>query len=551
MPGLPSTGELSYNGYEFDGASKITANVEFLLDEAQRVVIAHFHTIKVNAIIANDKGLDGDMEDIRERLGEAGKTLRFVNKGFGDDLTVKSRNIFGGGRGRVSDVTNGPFPKILSWAPLGDDRAAQIEWQVTVTVPICVGGSPHFQGVMALNYGVDYKIDRHGDTTRVLSGYIQIAQQSGLRAGDTADRYRHFFAPAGIHGFGRQQTWSVSLDKARIDFVITDTQIPTPNAYPEGITDITATHRSSWRLANNSARYFQTITASITPEAGLPGDRAWQVFRELVNRRMAHSKSKGKPPFLISLDVEENIFGRTHNFSATYRILSSISDFIGDSGMWKPLDDKWGRWVTSLGNSMFNDRGHARLKDIAQNDIVVSLCSTVPVISPNNLQEFRFKTVSSPGLKNERPPKDKSFYDYDSRVVPYRSDAVVRQSIIQSPGKVDPNWLIDPPQDPPPDDFRFEDKGGIADVIQEGGRGRYGVSLWGRAKRAGYPIARPSILKIGDTTVHEQSARFMHRIIGNFFDIPVYEAMWMVDYIVPQSPSRVGNLNNEEDDFEL
>ena len=314
--GLPATGELSYNGYEFDGASKIVASVEFLLDEAKRVVIAHFHTIKVSAVIANDTDLDGDMEDIRKRLGEAGKTLKFVNKGFGDDLTVKSGNIFGGGGRRVSDVTNGPFPKILSWAPLGDDRAAQIEWQVTVTVPICRAGVPHFQGVMALNYGVDYQIDRHGDTTRTLSGYIQIAQQSGLDAGDTADRYRHFFAPAGIHGFARQQTWSVSLDKARIDFVITDTQIPTPNAYPEGITEITASHRQSWRRGKSGTQFFNTITASITPEAGLPGDRAWQVFHKLVKERMAHSKSKGKPPFLISLDVEEGIYSRTHNFSA-------------------------------------------------------------------------------------------------------------------------------------------------------------------------------------------------------------------------------------------
>ncbi len=428
-----------------------------------------------------------------------------------------------------------------------------IEWQVTVTVPICRAGSPHFQGVMALNYGVDYLINRHGDTTRTLSGYIQIAQQSGLNAGDTADKYRLHFQPAGLAGFVRQQTWSVSLDKARIDFVITDTQVPTFNAYPAGITEITASHRQSWRRGKSGTKFFNTITASITPEAGLPGERAWQVFGDIVTARMAISRKKDKSPFLISLDVTESIFSRTHNFSATYRILSSISDFIGDSGMWKPLGRQggWETWVRSLSESMFHNRGHARLRDIASNDIVISLCSSAPTISPNNEQEFRFKTVSSPGIKNERPPKEKSFYDYDSRIVPYRSDPVVRQSIIQSPGDVDPNWLIDPPQDPPPDDFRFDDKGTIDDVIQQGGPGRYGVSLWGRAKRAGYPIARPSILKIGDTTVHEQSARFMRRITGNFFGIPVYEAMWMVDYVVPTSPSRVGNLNNEEDDFEL
>lgn len=553
MPGLPATGELSYNGYEFDGASKIVVNVEFLLDDAQRVVIAHFHTIRVRAVLANDTDLDGDMENIRERLGEAGKELKFVNKGFGDDLTVKSGTTSAGSGGRAVDVTKGPFPKILSWEPLGDDRAAEIEWEVTVTVPVCVGGRPSYQGVMALNYGADYQINKHGDTTRTLAGYIQIAQKSGRAAQDSADRYRESFSPAPLHGFTRQQTWSLSLDKARIDFVITDTQVPTTNPYPQGVTDITASHSESWRQANNSARYFNTITANITLEPGLSGDRAWQVFRDLVNQRMSLSKAKGKPPFLISLNVEESIFSRTHNFSATYRILSSISDFIGDSGMWRPIGTNWTAWITSLGQSVFNKeaRGAARLKDIPQNDIVVSLCPKGPTIHPNNLQEFRVRKFTSPGMKNERPPREKSYYEFESWIEPVRHYSTVRQAIIQSPGDTKSNWPLDQPPDTPPDDFNFGDKGGVPDVIQEGGRGRYGVALKGRAKRAGYPIARPSLLKFGDQTVHEQAARFMQRIIGDFFGIPVYEAMWDVNYIVTGSPGFVSNLEPEGEDFDF
>ena len=119
MPGLPATGTLSYNGYVFDGATHIEADVEFLYDDAGRTIIAHRHTITVDAIVAADSDLDDDVLLIRKRLGEAGRKLTFISKGFGDDLTAV---------GIVSDVDAGPFPQELSWKPLGDDKAAEIRW---------------------------------------------------------------------------------------------------------------------------------------------------------------------------------------------------------------------------------------------------------------------------------------------------------------------------------------------------------------------------------------------------------------------------------------
>ena len=43
----------------------------------------------------------------------------------------------------------------------------------------------------------------------------------------------------------------------------------------------------------------------------------------------------------------------------------------------------------------------------------------------------------------------------------------------------------------------------------------------------------------------------MQRIIADFFGIPVYEAMWDVEYLISESPGRVPNLEPEGEDFDF
>ncbi len=548
MPGLPATGELSYNGYTFDGATHIEVEVAFVLDDAGRTVIAHRHILTVQAIVNDDNDLDAELFDIRKKLGESGGDLKFISKGFGDDLNIKAT-------GAKRDVLSGPNPKILSWEPLGDNKACGITWQVEVTVAVCKKGTPRSLGVMALNYSADYQIDKHGDTTRTLSGYIQIAQQiANKRPANTADRHRAAFSPAGLAGFTREQSWSLSLDKSRVDFSIVDTQNPTSNPYPPGIIDIDARHSVSWRRGRGGKKFFNTISARITPESRLSGAQAWQVFLTLVAQRMTIAKKRGASLFLEALEAEEGIFSRTHSFSVTYRILSSIKDFIGDSGLWRAIGTNSELWVASLQNSMFNNRGNARLRNVPGDDIVISLCESAGLgVFPNNQQEFLNvltrapgKSVPSPGLRNERPTKKDSYIEYESYIVPSRKYPAVRQSIIQGLENVDPSWLLKPALDPiPADAFEFEKTSKVTpDVIQVGGAGRYSVRLLGRAVRAGYPIPRPSILKVGDRDVIEVRSEFPSRVMGNWFGIPVYEGFWDIEYMVTQSPGRVLSLSN-------
>lgn len=540
MPGLPATGELTYNGYTFDGASKITVNIEFVSDDVGRTIIAHKHTIEVEAIIANDasNGLDSDMLDIRKRLGADGKALTFRNKGFGDDLVITPPTS------PKQDVMRGPTPEFLSWVPIGDDKAAQIAWRVSVTVPICET-TPRHVGIMALNYSVSYRIDEHGDTTRVLSGYIQIAQRAGPVASDTADAYRNFFAPIGLVGFERQQQWDVSPDKSRVTFTITDTQVKSFNAYPAQITAIEGTHRVSWQsLGGNSAKFRNTISMRITPEAGLSGAQAWVVFLQTVTLRLRRAQARGREPFLLSLEIEENLYGRPQAFQASYRLLSCLTDIVGDSGLWQPLGNDWRVWRVSMNSSQLNNRGHARLRDVAANDAVISLCEPQKIVSPNNRQLVsQFVSSFRSALVNGRPSPDKSWLEYESVCIPYRERPTVRQPIIQPEEPDTPTWELD--TGIPPADFSFSTPTSVTeDEIQVGGANRYGVRYCGKAQRAGHQIARPAVKRIGTETAVETEGKFMQRTVGNFFGVPVYEAMWDINYITEKSPGLLRPPND-------
>src|SRR3990167_2729561 len=185
MPGLPAVGELTYNGYTFDGATHIDVASEPVRDEADRTVVYKRITITVDAIVtASTAGAatDSTLEDIHVRLSHDGQKLVFKNKGFDRNLTVNA--------GKVRDVMFGPKVGVLQWKAVGRSEAANVKWQVITCVAACGAQGKH-TGLMTINYEADYTIGPRGETTRVLSGYIQIAQtRVRMKIPDSADGYR-------------------------------------------------------------------------------------------------------------------------------------------------------------------------------------------------------------------------------------------------------------------------------------------------------------------------------------------------------------------------
>jgi hypothetical protein len=538
MPGMQPIGSFEYNAVIFDAASRVTVNTEFVKDEAGRTVTYQRTTITVRAVVAPGGGsADDSMEAIRRRLGEPAKDLIFAGRGFGNDLFV-------GPSQAVKDIKCGPMPEILAWEPIGSNRAAEIEWRVVVCIPACGDSAPRRTGVLAMNYDMDFKIDRHGDTTRTISGYLEVAQiRTGKFISATADAYFEKLAAPALPGFHREYTRKVSKDRSRLDFTITDIQIPSRNPYPLYVTDIRGTHRAEWSRGRYGFQIRNTIAMEITPKATVTPSYAWSLFLDVVKQRRDIARQGNTKGVLIDrIEAEEDLFGRACRFTCSYHVLACLPELMTKSGLWQPLGTNWGFWRASLAD-INGYRGMAGMA--ASSDVIVDLCGEE--IYPSETQQPGMPPilVGSPiGLKNEKPPDGSDYLFYDNQVIPSSKTPVTRQSVMQQPAEESPGDVTDPTADVP---FSFPAATGTADILQVSGLASFAVQLVGRAARVGRPVPRPRLAAFGSATIKETNAWFAAKIIGNALGIPIYGAVWNLAYAATKSPGRVDPPKNPKE----
>jgi hypothetical protein len=526
MPLLPATGtQLSYNGVTFDGSTRVKLQNEYVSDDANRTTVYQRVTLTARAIVAVQGGTNTTLEEMRHKLGASGGALVFTGHGFGSDLTI---NTVQGKR----DVKWGPHPKVLSWESIGSYNACEVEWQVVTCITPCAQ-SPS-TGIMAINYDVAYKIDDRGYTKRVIDGYVEIAQtRDGRSVPATADAYRDVIAPTLPEGFAREQDWNLSLDKSRLDFSITDSEIPSPNPYPVGVVKISGSHRM--RVPKSMATSKCSLTTRIEMARDQPVSLAYAIFSTIVTDRLNLLIAAGKKFIIDDLSIEEELFSREVSCSINYRLLSKISNLLQDSTLWTPLGTDWTLWQVSMQNC-FRNRGHAGLAHLAANDAIVDLCGGQGTIAWNAQQNLVNTQLPQPQttLKNQQPAPDQSWLKYRSQIVTGRDRPVIRQAVLQTPDNVS---LSTSPNDT--GGLDFGQSGGTDDVLQQSGRSRLYASLVGSAMRAGYPIPKPSVTAIGSQTPVEASAKFVQQIISNSLGIPIYGAAWTINYLLPNSPGTV------------
>lgn len=544
MIGLPSVGTLSYNGVPFTGASEVKVSVTPVRDEANRTVVKHSTTLTVSAVItaAGDAPTDVVLEEIRARLTKQGQALIFVNRGFGQDLLVNTP-------GGQSDVSWGPVPEILEWNPVGSSRACEIVWKVTTHLPpkcTVFGIGQYASPLLAFNFGVSYDISDRGYTTRRISGYLEFAQtrvDGGRVVPLSADTYRNLIKTPQPPGFKRSQNWDLSKDKSRIDFSITDTQIESRNAYPEGVTNIKARHGVRWSRTKGQAMWLKnSLTAEIEVLPTLPPTTAWKIFLGILTRRMKVAKEASqKYAILESLEVDEDIFGPSCSFSAGWRITGGVNDFL-DSGLWSAEPGTWDVWRTSIAAAT-SQYGLAGLLLQPYDDVIVDLCmNTAPDQAIPAVPAKKRAEVGTVVVKNETPPSRLSWLRYANMLAPSRTMPVSRQAMMQFPeveqGSTNQNDTVP---------FSFNPSSQVRpDLIQKSGAGRYSVWLIGGAQRAGYRIPRPRIVSIGGQVPVEGKVMFIQRDLGKHFGVNIYEAHWAIEYILPSAPAEVPTLDNLE-----
>lgn len=318
---------LTYNGFTFPVESYITSSINYVTDQAGRVVIYAVHRFRVQAVVIAAPGFNNDanLTNIRRRLSVNGAPLLFTAVGYGP----MSVNVPGG----PQDVKWGPFPKVTQWEPLSPNSAA-IEWSCEVAIAECVlpvdedddeDDFGTIRRLLAYNYGISTSVDEQGYTTRTISGYLEIPMTRDItnptRVPDTADNFWDTdTCPKCPDGFRRvsEQT-SISYDKRRLDFTVTDVELP-ENFFPPGVTECRASHvvQGQGPVLNMMTA---TIRASYTLVKGVPKALAFFYFIKLVNARVTAQLGKqvvAVIPRAISVE-EPDIYGRqAGNFSITY-----------------------------------------------------------------------------------------------------------------------------------------------------------------------------------------------------------------------------------------
>lgn len=548
---LASTpGVFEYNNYTFDGSAEVTCRVDFIKDEAARTIIYQQTTIFVRFFVNGGSGCDDELKSIRALLGTAGQPLTFVGWGFGNDLLVNQP-----GGGGLRDVKWGPMPSELEANPVGSDKTWECRWSVVVCVPVCTSLAAHVStGVMAMNFGVTFGIDKQGMTTRTISGYMEIAQ-TRITGGaavaalgnvpDTVDAYRHLVQPPAIPGYTRETSWSIDYSKSRVDFTITDTQIPSRNPWPAGVTNITGDHRSSYRRGKRQTlRRFHSIDVDIELAPGVSTLLAYRIFDQIVTSRMAAARREAKYLMLDSLDEKEELFGYGMSFSIGYRAtldLPKLFTIINYPALSTNAD--WPRWLASL-THVYDNRGISGLRLIPGNDAIVDLCVVAPPLLVNAGLKAPPSQPGSAGFfqfKNQQPPPQHSYLDYRVQLRSDSQNPTTRQPIVQQPqqqqGATNPYGTGGANVGSPSQ---------TDDVIQQGGASRHSVSLVGYAMRAGYEIMRPSLVSVGSQSPTEVAAQFMCESLGNRFGIPIFAAAWKIDYLLKNAPGLIHPPQNLE-----
>lgn len=548
MVGLQSTGTLSYNGYVFDGAYHLNINSSDVYDESGRIVMYVKYTINVTAIVADavTANVEQRMQQIQDTLTQSGQTLIIKQKGFstGIDTSVQS--------GR--DVNFGPKPLGFHWRPIGDTLAVEISWSCEVCLAKC-GGNRN-TGVLGINYEISVNINRHGNAVRTINGYVLVANSvigNAIENNPEIILPSIFKAPVPSH-FYREVTRKFNYGKNRVDFTITDTEIPTNRPQNDFATEITGSHNVHWGRTQG-LQQFNTLSLKVTTRADVNPSQAWlialDVFQQRIQAGLTNQKNK---VLLLDIDATELIWERSSEFTFKWRIIGPVEDLIGNSGMWTPITTSknptltgnwdWDKWQTAMAKTAFSPYGNSQWKfnSAGGDDIVINLCSNTNAQSTvnGNTTNAGWAQVPTYGFQNYVPDANYSYLDYYMWIETDFVRGTASQSILQKPE-------TDFGSPTMTDDSAFSPGASgtlIKNIVQQASKTTYYVTLKGFAHRAGHQIPCPTITSIGGETPVKVNGFFKNLPTKNALGVVIYSAQWSIRYAIAGVPSVVTALAN-------
>lgn len=612
MPGVALDGtSIYYNGYEFPVTvepPRIT--IEPVYDSAGRVVVACRFTFNISTIVFpytdfGEANTNTQMALLRVKLSEPAKELRVIGTGF-SDFTVNTPG------GRVWDMEWGPKPKVVSLRQVGDNQAWKLDWQVTACVPEECPESTHWslKRIMEWCYSVQWDVDEQGLTTRTVTGHVMIplTREPGnpLALPDHADRLREAVKDINTpEGFRRiPGPTTLSEDRRRLDFTITDKQFESIWSPPPGVTVITGSHSMNNYQAKNWLQWLHSVNVTITMGRDQSKADSWFHFGRIWRHRAFTRQRDVRIDELwlpLTLSVNETMYSMTTSFRMDYIVtknnvgadfgpqgfLKTVLRSVGrTSGMWSmPPDHTWLTWHASLRETALHSRGYAKLEYFKEDDKLINVCVAPPPTgrsllpwkvppNPDRVLQGRIpgrggnidpKEDNAQGnlgggggagndprlrgeeeLLNRRIEPRASFLMFNASIRIIEEDDVARLKVLPD-SEVQPRRgrrTVDSDRQYEPD---YDAKASPPFVFQYRAEPGYLVVYEGKAVRAGYSIDRPRLEEVGGQKAYPVKTAddyFQSEVVGNFLT-PIVAAKWRLTYAMENTPKKpIGTPGN-------
>ena len=583
-------GTISYGPPEspfvFSGLRTVSLNGEHQYDEAERAVIFTRYTLEIETYSfgSNASSSSTNLASIRRLLQQPGQTLTITGLGFGDlivtggqgtPLAITDDDDDGDEDGTdgegdeptasattVADVDWGPKPRLTTFSPDGV-VCWRFKWTCVFAIKECTSFATQNGGVLAFNYRVSTSYDSAGLCTRIISGYLQIAQtrtaDGGTAVETSADSYRNQIMVAVPYGFRREpRVFELIESKNRLNFTIIDRQLDGA-VLPENCLNADLEFEVE-NAPPGFARYVATLSGTIETPPGTPPAVAGQAFiNVMLDRWRQLNNMFGEDTTIFPRRVRMGfpLFGRVSRFSWAWEITSTscLGDLLTAGGIWAPLDisdadDEYIAWAESMAGVWGNTGAAPNLVYNAAEDAIVDLCAgfTPPVLgegqepSPgeegDGETDFEFEiseAASWLAYENSLRTTQKQNSVEHKPAVPYNptgssasfsaggDDSYADEVDEASNDPTEEVGIVMPMPVPEEDPSTWQYQGAPTQR----------VVMIGKCMRIGYQPAIPKLLTVGGQSVVEEKVVVDGpKSIACFMGLTVYTARWRITYRV-------------------
>lgn len=552
-------GTLSYGGYTFGPLRHVKVKIAPEWDRARRTVTKLKWTLDVHAIIHGDSvgNQEANMNALLRVLTEP--RLKLTISGIGLDTAITTdRN------GTRPDINWGPKPTLHSLAPVGGDLAWEVNWTVEFeTPPYCASANAGAGDPIAFNYTAQYTTDSEGLLTRILSGYVEIAQAANGRRPAANPEAAFDMITFQLPELFRRISCTRFFNEAKnvVEFSIVDQEL-SDYAYPAGLVECDVDYDFENRppgFINWTGQLSGTMRVAPGIPKALAADKFFIIVFDVAEKlNNAAAPSKGIViPERIRIGTKK--FGRTSRFLVTWRMVACLHDILQKTGLWEPVPGtSYQQWRASMISAgVFHPRGVGRWKMNSNEDTIIDLCGGGGSITLGNDSGSRYDPGGNPDTKLNcaNITKERSYLTFRNKIRGVQKQNAIIHRIMQSFGGAAYSALTGDSGDQSL--FPSETTGGRPKdhIVQYQTASDDYIIMTGRALRLKFVPEVPKLKKVAGVEVEELARNVVMEPITSYFDCPLYEARWAILYkpkgqiyaVKPPKIKELCGVQGEED----